>query len=256
MGRVDNKVALITGAASGIGEATARLFAHEGARVVIVDVREDAAKETAARIRAEGGEVTAIAADVSNATQVKAMVEKATATYGSLNILYCNAGVLLPDTVEDPTEDAWHKTLAVNLTGAYLCCRYGIPQIKQAGGGSVLITASVSGMRGERGSAAYNTTKGGLINLTKHLAVEYAGDRIRVNCICPGWIDTPFNDPIYESTGLDEASLDRLIPLGRQGVPKEIAYAALFLASDEASYITGHALVVDGGLVIKGDDEF
>ncbi len=256
MGRVDNKVALITGAASGIGAATARLFAHEGARVVIADIREDAAKETAARIRAEGGEVTAIAADVSNANQVKAMVEKAIATYGSLNILYCNAGVLLPDTVEDPTEDAWHKTLAVNLTGAYLSCRYGIPEIKQAGGGSVLITASVSGMRGEKGSAAYNTTKGGLINLTKHLAVEYAGDRIRVNCICPGWIDTPFNDPIYESTGLDEASLDRLIPLGRQGVPEEIAYAALFLASDEASYVTGHALVVDGGLVIKGDDEF
>jgi dihydroanticapsin dehydrogenase len=254
MGRLDHKVAMITGAASGIGAATARLFAREGARVVIADIRETAAEQIAEEIRATGGEAIAIGVDVSNSVQVKALIEKTMDVYGTLHILYCNAGVLIPDTVEDDTEDAWHRSLSINLTGSYLCCRYGVPAIKKAGGGAVLITASISGMRGEKGSAAYNTTKGGLINLTKHLAVEYAGDRIRVNCICPGWIDTPFNDPIYEAAGLDRASIDRSIPLGRQGVPEEIATSALFLASDEASYITGHVLVVDGGLMIKGDD--
>jgi NAD(P)-dependent dehydrogenase (short-subunit alcohol dehydrogenase family) len=254
MKRLEQKVAIVTGAASGIGAATAQLFAREGARVVVADIREAAAEQVAAEIRATGGDAIAIGVDVSNSAQVKALIEKTIAAYGALHILYCNAGVLIPDTVEDETEDAWHRSLSINLTGSYLCCRYGVPELKKAGGGAVLITSSVSGLRGEKGSAAYNATKGGLINLTKHLAVEYAGDRIRVNSICPGWIDTPFNDPIYEAAGLDKASIDQLIPLGRQGVPEEIATAALFLASDAASYITGHALVVDGGLTIKGDD--
>jgi NAD(P)-dependent dehydrogenase (short-subunit alcohol dehydrogenase family) len=254
MGRLAGKVAVITGAASGIGAATARLFAQEGARVVVADIRETAAETMAAAIREAGGEAIALPVDVSSTEQVKALIAGAIAAYGALHILYCNAGVLLPDTVEDPSEDAWHKSLAVNLTGSYLCCRYGVPEIKKAGGGAVLITSSISGFRGEKGSAAYNATKGGLINLAKHLAVEYAADGIRVNAICPGWIDTPFNDPIYEAAGLEKAAIDRLIPMGRQGRPEEIASAALFLASDDASYITGHSLLVDGGLLIKGDD--
>jgi NAD(P)-dependent dehydrogenase (short-subunit alcohol dehydrogenase family) len=254
MERLNGKVAVITGAASGIGAATARLFAQEGAKVVVADIRLDAAEATAASIRSAGGTAIALPVDVSNSAQVKALIDQTIATYGALHILYCNAGVLLPDTVEESTEDAWHKSLAVNMTGTYLCCRYGVPELKKAGGGAILITASVSGMRGEKGSAAYNATKGGLINLNRHLAVEYAVDRIRVNCICPGWIDTPFNDPIYEFSGLEKASIDKLIPLGRQGVPEEIATAALFLVSDDAAYITGQALVVDGGLTIKGED--
>jgi NAD(P)-dependent dehydrogenase (short-subunit alcohol dehydrogenase family) len=254
MERLNGKVAVITGAASGIGAATARLFAQEGAKVVVADIRLDAAEATAASIRAAGGVAIALPVDVSNSAQVKAMIDRVIETYGALHILYCNAGVLLPDTVEEPIEDAWHKSLAVNMTGTYLCCRYGVPELRKAGGGAILITASVSGMRGEKGSAAYNATKGGLINLNRHLAVEYAADRIRVNCICPGWIDTPFNDPIYAFSGLEKASIDKLIPLGRQGVPEEIATAALFLVSDDAAYITGQALVVDGGLTIKGED--
>ncbi len=254
MGHLDKKIAVITGAASGIGAATARLFAQAGAKVVVADIRLEPAEAVAADIRSAGQEAVALSVDVSDSNQVKALIEQVIITYGALHILYCNAGVLIPDTVEDPTEDAWHKSLAVNMTGSYLCCRYGVPEIRKAGGGVILITASVSGLRGEKGSAAYNATKGGLINLTKQLAVEYAADNIRVNCICPGWIDTPFNDPIYEFAGLDKASLDHVIPMGRQGVPEEIANAALFLASAQASYITGHALVVDGGLTIKGDD--
>jgi meso-butanediol dehydrogenase / (S,S)-butanediol dehydrogenase / diacetyl reductase len=254
VGRLHQKVAIITGAASGIGAATARRFAQEGARVVVADIRGDGAEVVAAEIRSTGAEAIAVTVDVSNSAQVKALMEQTIAAYGTLNILYCNAGVLIPDTVEEPTEDSWHKTLAVNMTGTYLCCRHGIPELKKAGGGVLLITASISGMRGEKGAAAYNATKGGLVNLTKHLAVEYAGDRIRVNCLCPGWIDTPFNDPLYEFAGLDKASLDKIIPMGRQGVPEEVASAALFLASDDASYITGHPLMVDGGLMIKGDD--
>lgn len=251
MGRLDQKVALITGAASGIGAATARLFASEGARIVIADIRGEAAEQTAASIVAEGGRVIAVETDVSNSGQVQNMVEKTIATYGALHILHCNAGVLIPGSVHNLSDDVWHKTLAVNLTGTYLCSKYGVPEIKKAGGGSIIITASVSGILGEKDLAAYNTTKGGLIVLTRQMAVDYAADGIRVNSVCPGWIDTPFNDAIYEATPLDESTLDQVIPLGRQGTPEEIAYAVLFLASDEASYITGHALVVDGGLTIQ-----
>lgn len=251
MGRLDQKVAVITGAASGIGAATARLFAREGARVVIADIRGEVAEQTAANIRAEGGEVIAITTDVSDSQQVQAMFQKTISTYGVLHILHCNAGVLIPGSADTIPDEHWHKTLTVNLTGSYLCAKYGLPEIKRAGGGSVIITASCSGMVGEKGLFAYNTSKGGLLNLARQLAIDYASDRIRVNSISPGWIDTPFNDPIYEMTGVDEASLGDDIPLGRQGTPEEVASAVLFLASDDASYITGHNLVIDGGVTAQ-----
>ena len=251
MGRLDQKVAVITGAASGIGAATARLFAREGACVVIADIRGEAAEQTADSIRSEGGEVIAVETDVTNSAQVQNMVKKTIAAYGAVHILHCNAGVLIPGSVHNLAEDVWHKTLAVNLTGTYLCSKYGVPEIKKAGGGAIIITASVSGIVGEKDLAAYNTTKGGLVLLTRQMAVDYAADGIRVNSVCPGWIDTPFNDPIYEVTPLDESTLGQVIPLGRQGTPEEVASAVLFLASDEASYVTGHALVVDGGLTIQ-----
>ncbi len=251
MGRIEGKVAIITGAASGIGAATARLFAREGAKVIIADIREQAAEETALKIREDGGDVIAIPTDVTDSAQVKALFEQTVSTYGKLDILHCNAGVLIPDTVEATSEESWDLTVSVNLKGTYLCCRYGIPELKKSGGGAVIITSSISGLLGEEMLASYNTTKGALINMTRHLAIEYAGDSIRVNCVCPGWIDTPFNDPIYEMTNLKEESLDESIPLGRQGTPEDIAYAVLFLASDEASYITGHALVVDGGIMAQ-----
>ncbi|MEA5468433.1 glucose 1-dehydrogenase [Spirulina sp. 06S082] len=251
MERLKNKVALITGSASGIGAATAKLFAREGAKIVIADINAEEAEKQAAEIRDRGGEAIAIAVDISDGQQVQQMYKQAIATFATINILHCNAGVLIIGSAETPPEEHWHKTLAVNLTGHYFCVKYGIPILKKAGGGAIAITASISGMMGEPDLIAYDTTKGGLINLTRQLAVEYAKDGIRVNSISPGWIDTPFNDPIYELTPLDESSLDKMIPLARQGTPEEVANAVLFLVSDEASYITGHNLVVDGGLTIK-----
>ena len=251
MGRLDNKVALITGSASGIGAATAKLFAREGAKVAIADINADGAEKQAKEISGGGGEAIAIAVDISDLQQVQKMYEQVIATFGKIDILHCNAGVLIIGSAETPAEEHWHQTLAVNLTGHYFCVKYGIPILRKAGGGAIVITTSISGMMGEPDLMAYDTTKGGLINLTRQLAVEYAKDGIRVNSVSPGWIDTPFNDPIYELTPLDESSLDVTIPLARQGTPEEVATAVLFLASDEASYITGHNLVVDGGLTIK-----
>lgn len=251
MKRLENKVAVITGAASGIGAATARLFAREGAKVVIADIQEALADKTATDICQSGGEAIAITTDITDPQQVQNLFAKAIDLYGCINILHCNAGVLIVGSVDTPSEEHWFKTINVNLTGTYLCAKYGIPQLKKSSNSSMIITTSVSGMMGEPDLMAYDTSKGGLINLTRQLAVEYAKDGIRVNSVCPGWIDTPFNDPIYELTPLDESSLGDFIPLARQGTPEEIATAVLFLASDEASYITGHNLVVDGGLTAK-----
>ncbi|AFZ37661.1 3-oxoacyl-(acyl-carrier-protein) reductase [Stanieria cyanosphaera PCC 7437] len=251
MKRLANKVAVITGAASGIGAATAKLFSYEGAKVVIADLRAKEAEQTAASIRDAGGDAIAIPTDISNAEQVQVLFEKTIDIYGYLNILHCNAGVLMIGSADTPSDEHWYKTLSVNLTGTYLCVKYGIPKLKQTQHSTIIITSSVSGLMGEPDLMAYDTVKGGLVNLTRQLAVEYAKDGIRVNSVCPGWIDTPFNDPIYELTPLDESSLGEIIPLARQGTPAEIAYAVLFLASEEASYITGHNLVVDGGLTAK-----
>lgn len=251
MGRVEGKVALITGAASGIGAATARLFAKEGASIVIADIRGAVAEATAAQIRADGGQAIAIETDVSNAAQVQAMVETTLNTYGKLNILHVNAGVLIAGSVHDMPQELWDKSVAINMTGAFLCTKYAVPALQNAGGGTIVITSSSSGLQGEKVAAAYNATKGGLINLTRHLAVDYAKDGIRVNALCPGWIDTPFNDPIYEGAGFTKESTYKAIPMGRQGTPEEAAYAVLFLASDESSYITGHMLLVDGGLTAQ-----
>jgi meso-butanediol dehydrogenase / (S,S)-butanediol dehydrogenase / diacetyl reductase len=250
MGRIENKVAIVTGSGSGIGAATAKLFAQEGAKVVVADIRAEAAEATAAGIRAAGGDAIAIPTDVSCGDQVKALMEKTVHHYGALHILHSNAGVLMPDTIESTTEDAWHRTMAVNVNGSYYCCRYGIPAMRASGGGAIVITSSTSGFQGEQSLCAYNTSKGALINLSRHLAVQHAKEGIRVNCICPGWVDTPFNDPVYETTGFDESSLDSFVPLGRQGTPEDIASSVLFLVSDEASYITGQMLIVDGGMTV------
>jgi meso-butanediol dehydrogenase / (S,S)-butanediol dehydrogenase / diacetyl reductase len=250
MGRIQNKVAIVTGSGSGIGAATAKLFAAEGAKVVIADIRAEAAETTAAAIRALGGDAIAIPTDVSCGDQVKALVEKTVQHYGALHILHSNAGVLMPDTIESESEEAWHRTMAVNVNGNYYCCRYAIPALRAAGGGAIVITSSTSGFQGEQSLCAYNTSKGALMNLSRHLAVQHAKEGIRVNCICPGWVDTPFNDPVYEVTGFDESSLDTFVPLGRQGTPEDIASSVLFLVSDEAAYITGQMLVVDGGMTV------
>ena len=247
MGRLAGKVALITGAASGIGAASARLFAREGARVAIADIRGDVAEGTSATIRDEGGDAIAVEVDVTDVAQVQAMIEKTVATYDALHILFSNAGVLLPGSVHEMSIEDWEKTLAVNLTSAFLCSKYAVPEIKRSGGGSILFTASIAGIVAEPGEAAYCASKGGLVLLAKQMALDYARQGIRVNCLCPGWIDTPFNDPVIESPEALAKTIDTFVPMGRQGTPEEVAYAALYLVSDEASLVTGHAMIVDAG---------
>lgn len=251
MGRLQGKIAIITGAASGIGAATARLFARQGARVVVADLRQSAAEATADEIRAEGNQALALGVDVSVAEQAQALVAKTVAEYGALHILHNNAGVLLPGSVHDLPEELWSRTLAVNLTGAFLCSKYAVPALRQSGGGCILMTASSAGLVAEKGIAAYCASKGGLVMLTRQMAIDYAREGIRVNCLCPGWIDTPFNDPVIESQAALAAAIDTWVPIGRQGTPEEVAYAALYLASDEASLVTGHTLVIDGGLTAQ-----
>lgn len=249
--RLKGKVALITGASSGIGAATAKLFAREGARVVAADIRYSEALQVVSDILNSGGDAIAVEVDVSNPSQVKKMIEKTIEKFGSLSILVCNAAVLHPGSVTEIEVDDWNRTINVNLSGSFLCSKYGIPEIKKSGGGSVIITSSTVGFAAEKGIAAYGASKGALIILTKLMALDYVKDGIRVNCVCPGWVDTPFNDPIIASEGLSKESISSIIPMGRQATPEETAQATLYLVSDDASYITGHVLVIDGGLSIQ-----
>ena len=251
MKRLDGKVAVITGAGSGIGAATARLFAREGARVALVDIRGEAVEQMAEEVRSEGGEAYAMQADVSKSTEVSTFIEKTVSLFGGLHILHANAGVLIPGSVHDLSEENWNKTLAVNLSGVFFCCKYAVPYLKGSQGGSIVITASTAGLVAEKNIAAYCASKGGLIMLAKQMAVDYAREGIRVNCLCPGWIDTPFNDPVIESPEALSASIDSWVPLGRQGSPEEVAQAVLYLASEESTLVTGHALVIDGGLTAQ-----
>jgi NAD(P)-dependent dehydrogenase (short-subunit alcohol dehydrogenase family) len=249
-GRLVDKVALITGAASGQGRAAAQLFAKEGAKVVVTDVAEAGGEETTRLVRAAGGEAAFIVMDVSNAAQVKRGVEFAVQTYGAMHILYNNAAIWNPrldNRVVELEEEAWDTILAVNLKGVYLCCKYGIPELIKAGGGSVINTASIAGLIGSgQPSHSYAASKGGVISLTRALAIAYAKDQVRVNVICPGGVDTP----MIASLMADEQARQRGVamhPIGRMGTPEDIANLALYLASGESSWVTGSVFTIDGG---------
>lgn len=249
--KLSGKVAIVTGAGSGIGRATAVLFATEGARVVVADIVSRAGEETVAQIRAEGGAAVFVRVDVSRADEVEAMVQTAVRTFGRLDVIFNNAGLTLPATVTETTEDLWTRSIDVNLKGIMLGCKYAIPELLNSGGGSIINTASMLGLVASPRQAPYSAAKGGVVMLTKQVAVDYAKQNIRVNCICPSEVDTPMHRKFIEETPDPAATKRRLmerIPLGRVASPEEIARVALFLACDDSSYITGVALPVDGGL--------
>jgi NAD(P)-dependent dehydrogenase (short-subunit alcohol dehydrogenase family) len=247
--RLRDRVALITGAGMGIGREAALLFAAEGARVVVGDLNPDAAKETVRGIESQGGQAVAVIGDVAQETDVRRMVEAGVDRFGALHILYANAGVLWKDRDRSvlETEEQWlDRVIAINLKHVFWVTKYGIPHLRRAGGGSIIIMGSVSALVGfTRAQDAYTAAKGGLISLTKSLAIQFAKEQIRCNIIHPGIVDTPLQAP-YLSEAL-RREFEGGIPLGRIAHPREIAKVALFLASDESSYMTGAELVVDGG---------
>ena len=250
MKRFDGRTVLLTAAGHGIGRACAERFAAEGARVAVSDLRQDAAAETAALCRAAGAETWAGQADVSQVEDVERLVAEATTALGPFDVLHNNAGVLIPGTVLDQRLEDWERTFAVNVRSLFLVTRALLPAMIERGAGVIVNTASTSGLIGDAGVAAYNTSKAAVISFTRHLTAEYARRGIRANCVCPGWIATGFNDPIFTAAPeLDEDALvAEAVPARRQGRAEEIAAAVAFLASDDASYVHGHALVVDGGL--------
>jgi len=248
--RLRNKVALITGAGSGIGRESALLFAAEGANVVAVDVNEKAAQDTAADVARAGGTATAVRADVSKAADCENMVRVAEKTYGALHVLFNNAGIMdsRDDTAETTDEAVWDLTMAVNLKSVFLGCKYGIPALKRAGGGSVINTASVVALVGSAAAQiAYTASKGGILSMSRELAAIHARQKIRVNALCPGPLRTELLMKFLDTDAKKQRRLVH-IPIGRFGESTEIARAALFLASDESSYTTGSTFVVDGGL--------
>ena len=250
-GKLAGRVAIITGASSGIGRASALRFAAEGAKVLVSDVNEQGGNETVSMVTGAGGEATFASADVSCEDGARSMIEAALSAYGRIDVLFNNAGIV---AMNGPTGEAsvevWNRVLAVNLTGVFLGCRFAIPEMLKTGGGAIINTASVAGLVGFPGLPAYCASKGGVVQLTKTMALEYATQGIRVNCICPGVIDTP----MVALEALDEAgraAMSQLEPVGRVGQPEEVAALALFLASDDASFMTGAIIPVDGGFVAR-----
>ncbi|HEX9374649.1 MAG TPA: glucose 1-dehydrogenase [Actinomycetota bacterium] len=248
--RLEGKVALITGGASGMGKVAARLFAEEGARVVLTDVADEAGEQAVAEIAGAGGDVAYVHADVSRSADAEAMVRFAVERFGRLDVLYNNAGIFHPrdDSVVNTPEEIWDLTINVNLKGVFFGCQFGIPAMLDSGGGSIVNVASFVALMGAAApQIAYTASKGGVLAMTREIAVEFARRGIRANALCPGPIETPL---LAELLADPERRNRRLvhIPMGRFGRAEEVARAALFLASDESSLMTGAALVVDGGI--------
>lgn len=251
MGRLADKVCVITGAGSGIGRAAALLFAGEGAKVVAADVNPSASAETARVIEKIGGEARAVDVDVSNAASVQWMLQKTVEAYGRLDVLVNNAGYGFAATVEQTEEADWDRLMAVNLKGVFLGCKYAIPLMRRQGGGVIVNTASVVAVVGIENRAAYCASKGGVAALTRAMALDHVRDGIRINCVAPGTIETPYFTDIFAKSADPQTlrkGLEQRHPMERLGKPEEIAYAMLFLASDDSSFCTGSTLVVDGGM--------
>jgi len=256
--RFDGKVGLITGAASGIGRATALGFARAGGTVAVADLNEPAAAAVVAEITAMGGQAVAIATDLTKPAEIHAMIGRTLDAFGRIDVLHNNAFGVPPTLqkgriarVAEIDQEVWDYTLQVGLTAVMQATRSVLPLMQKQGGGAIVNTASISGLFGDYGLAAYNAMKAAVVNFTRVVAMEYAGDGIRCNCICPGAIDTPLlQRSLTTIHGFADATL-AAIPMGRLGTPEEMANVALFLASDLASYVTGSAFVADGGLTAK-----
>jgi 3-oxoacyl-[acyl-carrier protein] reductase len=247
--RLSGRVAAITGGALGIGRATALAFAEEGATVALGDVQLEAAETVAAEIRGRGGKATALGLDVGDAAQVQAFVDRVVAEFGRLDVMFANAGIAHSAPFLEHPEAQWHRVLRVNLTGVFLCCQIAARQMVKQGGGRIITTASINGFRGVENLVGYNAAKAGVIEMTRTMAVELAQHRIAVNAIAPAQIDTRLTRTLPEDAR--RRRVER-IPMGRFGEPEEVARAAVFLASDDASYVTGHTLAVDGGYLAGG----
>lgn len=253
MKRFDGKVVLITGAGVGIGRAAAVRFGREGGKVAVNSLTPKHGAETLRLVQAAGAEGIYLQGDVSRDADARRLVEETVKTFGRLDVLANNAGIVLPGRIDTTSEEDWDRTMAVNLKGAFLVSRHAIPALKKTGGGVIVHTSSVVALKGVKDRAAYTASKGGLLALTKAMAADYLGDKIRVNCVCPGTTDTPslarriqaFADP-------EKARADFIArqPMGRLGTDEEIAAAICFAASDEAAFMTGAAIAIDGGMTI------
>ena len=247
--KLDGKVAFITGFGSGLGRAIAVVFAREGAAVIGTSTTDVKGRETVAMIEGEKGRALFQAGDVSNSTRMKAILEKGVKAFGGLDIVVNSAGVRTNGSITEITEEAWDRTIGVNLKGVFVVSRLAIPEMIKRGGGVIINIAARSGIAGQAGRAAYCASKGGMITLTEAMAMDHAAQRIRVNCICPGPTRTPMVDT---STPEKLARYKTRVPLGRIGEPEDVAAAALYLASEEASMVTAAILPVDGGMRLTG----
>jgi NAD(P)-dependent dehydrogenase (short-subunit alcohol dehydrogenase family) len=249
--RFSGKVALVTGGASGIGQACAQLFAREGASVIVSDVALEGGQHTVRLIEEDGGEASFVEADVSKAAQVEALAGRTVETYGRLDYAFNNAGIegrMATNTADYPEED-WDRVIAINLKGVWLCMKHEILQMLSQGAGSIVNNSSVEGLVGLQGTSAYAASKHGVVGLTKTAALEYAQSGIRVNAVCPGLIRTPMVERYSRGDAEIEAQFAAVEPVGRMGTPEEVAEAVMWLCSEAASFVTGHAMAVDGGFL-------